>query len=476
MNVEVSVVGLGKLGACMAAAIASRSVRTTGVDVNSSPVEAMREKRAPIFEPGLAEMIAGCDGLLGATQDLEAAIRNSEITFVVVPTPSNKEGAFSLEYVSEAMRAVGRALQAKPEYHLVVLTSTVLPGSTEYLIRPLLEETSGKTCGPDFGLCYSPEFIALGSVLRDFLNPDFLLVGECDAKAGSRLAAFYRDSLRLTAPVARMSAINAELAKIALNTYVTSKITFANMLAEICERLPGGDVDAVTGALGLDQRIGSKYLKGALGYGGPCFPRDNQALARFMEQIGLSSDLPRTVDQVNHRQAGRVVGLVNRLSSGKAQRVSVLGLAYKPDTNVVEQSQGIAIACQLVREGYDVAVFDPAATENARRALGDSVHYASNIADCVRGATVIVLATDWPEFRSLFHQTANNVPRPAIVDGWRMLRGSSGFDDIGYHPVGLGGSNLETRERLRHFAESLAAPRSSKVRKHAVASSVGSPR
>jgi UDPglucose 6-dehydrogenase len=460
----------------MAAAIASRGVPTTGVDVNPSPVEAMRQKRAPVFEPGLAEMIASCDGFLGATQDVETAVRDSEITFVVVPTPSNSNGAFSLEYVGSAMQAVGSALHAKTGYHLVVLTSTVLPGSTEYFVKPVLEEASGKRCGAGFGLCYSPEFIALGSVLRDFLNPDFLLVGECDSGAGGRLVEFYRDTLRFAAPVARMSAINAELAKIALNTYVTAKITFANMLAEICECLPGGDVDAVTGALGLDQRIGAKYLKGALGYGGPCFPRDNQALACFMDQIGLSADLPHIVDHANRRQASRIAALVSRITSGKPQRVAVLGLAYKPDTNVVEESQGIAIAQELVREGHDVAVFDPVALDAAKRVLGDSVHYASSLADCVRGAAAIVLATNWPEFRHLLHQIGNSVPRPVIVDGWRMFRSSAGVDRMSYHAVGMGGANRETRERLSQFVESLAGALPSSAKKQAVASSLGSSR
>src|SRR4029077_20153978 len=190
----------------------------------------------------------------------------------------------------------------------------------------------GKRCGTDFGLCYSPEFIALGSVLRDFLNPDLLLIGECDARAGERVAAFYREGLKIDVPVVRMSPVNAELAKIALNTYVTTKITFANMLAELCERLPGGDVDAVTKALGLDGRIGAKYLPGALGYGGPCFPRDNSALAKLLDEMGVSSQLPNTVDWLNRSIPGRVVSMIEDLAPNRA-RVAILGLAYKPHTN-----------------------------------------------------------------------------------------------------------------------------------------------
>lgn len=456
----VSVVGLGKLGACMAAAIASRGVRTVGVDVNPTAVEKVQRKLAPVFEPGLAEMMASCDGLLDATVDIGTAIGRTSMTFVVVPTPSNAEGAFSLEYVCAAMDLIGRALRDKSTRHTIVLTSTVLPGSTDYVVKPLLEKASGKRCGVDFSLCYSPEFIALGSVLRDFLNPDLLLVGECDPEGGERLTAFYRDALKIEAPAVRMAPVNAELAKIALNTYITTKITFANMLAELCERLPGGDVDAVTQALGLDRRIGAKYLMGALGYGGPCFPRDNSALARLLEEMGVSSQLPTTVDWLNRALPGRVVTMIEELAP-TPRKVAVLGLAYKPHTNVVDESQGIAIARQLAEKDFEVAVFDPVANESARSVLGGAVRYATSVAECVRDAAVIVIATSWPEFSSIFQQTENLSPRPVIIDGWRQLRSSvPSSDGISYRGLGIGRLDHGSGERLRNFVEQLAQPRS----------------
>jgi UDPglucose 6-dehydrogenase len=231
------------------------------------------------------------------------------------------------------------------------------------------------------------------------------------------------------------------------------------MLAELCERLPGGDVDAVTQALGLDRRIGAKYLTGALGYGGPCFPRDNSALARLLEEMGISSQLPSTVDWLNRSLPGRVVSMIE-LAPNPTRRVAVLGLAYKPHTNVVDESQGIAIARQLADKDFEVTVFDPAAIEGARILLGGAVHYATSVAECVRGAAIIVIATGWPEFSSVFQQTENSTPRPLIIDGWRLLRGSvPSSDGISYRGVGIGHPGYETRERLRHFVEQLARPR-----------------
>lgn len=454
----VSVVGLGKLGACMAAAIASRGVRTIGVDVSATAVEKIQRKLAPVFEPGLAEMIASCDGLLDATVDLATAIRKTNMTFVVVPTPSNPDGSFSLQYVAAAMEPIGRALRDKSGWHTIVLTSTVLPGSTEYVVKPILEKASGKRCGVDFGLCYSPEFIALGSVLHDFLNPDLLLIGECDSQAGEQVATLYREALKIQAPAVRMTPVNAELAKIALNTYVTTKITFANMLAELCERLPGGDVDAVTKALGLDRRIGAKYLSGALGYGGPCFPRDNSALAKLLDEMGISSQLPSTVDCLNRSIPGRVVSMVEELAPNSG-RIAILGLAYKPHTNVVDESQGVAIALQLAEKEFEVAVYDPVAIESARKVLGEAVHYTASVAECIQGASIIVIATGWDEFSSVFQQTENSTPRPVIIDGWRLLRATvPSSDGISYRGVGIGRADVSTGKRLRDFVEQLAIP------------------
>jgi UDPglucose 6-dehydrogenase len=455
MRKRVSVVGMGKLGACMAAAIASRGHETIGVDVEVQTVKALQQKRPPVFEPGLAELMAQSDGRLRGTGDHLQTIQQTDITFVVVPTPSNPDGGFSLRFVCQAMEQIGQALRHKSSYHLVVLTSTVLPGSTDYVVRPLLEQASGKQCGRDFGLCYSPEFIALGSVIRDFLNPDFLLIGECEETAGNELAVFYRDSMGIRAPVARMSPVNAELTKIALNSYVTTKITFANLLAEVCERLPGGDVDAVSSALGLDSRVGPKYLKGGLGYGGPCFPRDNHALAHLLDRIGVCADLPRTVERLNRNQPERVLNLVRSLVPDTRAKVTVLGLAYKPNTNVVEESQGIEIARRLAESGYSVVVFDPVAMDSARKVLGSLVAYAGSVAECLIGSAVVVVTSDVPEFATITHQLQECSARPVLIDAWRVLRSQLGPETPSYKAVGMGQTDGQAEGVLRQFVQSL---------------------
>lgn len=442
-----SVAGLGKLGASMAAAIASRGFDVIGVDVNHRAVDLLNAGHAPVQETNLEETIAANRERLRGNLSHREAILSSDVTFVVVPTPSDERGAFSLQYAAWAFREIGRALGEKDGYHNVVLTSTVLPGSTRYGLLPILEQESGKVCGRDFGLCYSPEFIALGSVIHDFLNPDFTLVGEFDERAGSQLKACYAEIMVNNPPCRRMSLENAELTKIAVNAFVTTKITFANMLAELCERIPGGDVDVVTDALGLDQRIGRKYLTGALGYGGPCFPRDNVALSFIARALDTKADLAETTDCANRSLPQKIVQRLRPMIRW-GTTVAVLGLAYKPLSHVVEESQGIYLAKALSEAGARVVAYDPLAGNMARTELRDQAVILDSVADCLAQAEVVLITTPDPAFRAL---TAADFRRSGVtvVDFWRILdKELAGQSNIRYIPAGRSVDDAANGARL----------------------------
>jgi UDPglucose 6-dehydrogenase len=435
---SVSIVGLGKLGAPTAACYAHKGFHVVGVDVNTETVRRINEGYAPVFEPGLEEMIRTNKARLSATKEYGQAVLSSQITFVLVPTPSNEHHGFSLRYVLEASKEIGKVLRVKKDYHLVVVTSTVLPGATDNEIRPMLEAQSGKYCGSDFGLCYNPEFVALGTVIRDFLNPDFILIGESDAKAGELLTSCYQMLCDNRPSIVRMSAINAEITKLAVNTFVTTKITFANMLARICEKLPGADVDVVTSALGQDSRIGRKYLRGAIGYGGPCFPRDNLALSFLAQQVGARATLAEATDRANRLQVDYLAGLVkSKLIPGGI--IGVLGLTYKPQTDVVEESQGLLLSRFLAADNLSVVVYDPAGMENARRVLGASVKFARSLEDCAEKSDLIVVTTPWEEFRSIPHQLLAPANRPRVViDCWRLFHAEQFRGAVEYITLGIG--------------------------------------
>jgi UDPglucose 6-dehydrogenase len=325
----------------------------------------------------------------------------------------------------------------------------VLPGSTRYGLLPILEQESRKICGQDFGLCYSPEFIALGSVIDDFLNPDFLLVGEFDERSGEQLQLAYAQIMENQAPCQRMSIENAELAKIALNTFVTTKISFANMLADLCEQLPGGDVDVVTNAIGLDARIGRKYLKGAVGYGGPCFPRDNVALSYIARQLGKRAYLAETTDLVNRALPGQLFDRFKTLLHS-ASTVAILGLAYKPLSDVVEESQSIMLAESLVQAGKRIVAFDPLANETARAALPSEVTICDTLADCLSQADAILITTPDSCFRNLkagdFNLALGSI---VLVDFWRLLDPAvAQHPQIHYFAIGQSTNDDENVDRL----------------------------
>jgi UDPglucose 6-dehydrogenase len=384
-------------------------------------VEAVNRGEAPVRETGLEELIRSCRGNLSATTNVGEAVGRSAMTFIIVPTPSDKGGAFELGYVLKAVEAVGRALRGKDGYHLVVITSTVMPGDTEARLRPALEEAAGKRVGEGMGLCYNPEFIALGSVIRDMMHPDFVLIGESDAKAGELLAEVHRSVCGAEVRVARMNIVNAEVTKLSVNSFITTKITFANMLARVCEKLPGADGDVVTQAIGLDTRIGRKYLKGAVSYGGPCFPRDNNAFARLGERLGVPTLLPQATDRMNGELVESLAGLV--LAHAPAEgTVGVLGLSYKPQTGVCEASAGLRLVQSLLGSQVRVAVYDPAALEEARRVLGERVTYATSARACAGKSDVVVVCVAWPEFAGLKPSDLRHSGRRAtVIDCWRVL-------------------------------------------------------
>jgi UDPglucose 6-dehydrogenase len=453
----ISIIGLGKLGASMAAAMADRGFNVIGVDVSKIAVDNLNNRKAPIQETNLQDYIDRNKPRLSATLSHREAILKSDITFVIVPTPSDKNGAFSIKYAASAFAAIGKALKEKNGYHTVVLTSTVLPGSTRYGLLPILERESGKVCGKDFGLCYSPEFIALGSVIHDFLNPDFLLVGEFDKKSGEILESYYKIIMENNPPCKRMSIENAELAKISLNSYVTMKITFANILTELCEKIPGGDVDAVSDAIGLDKRIGRKYLTGGLGFGGPCFPRDNVALSFFAGSLGVRNEIAAATDQFNRtipfRFADRLIPLIKPGST-----VAILGLSYKPFSSVVEESQSILLAQAFSRNNFTVIGFDPLANENAKQELHDDIMIKESVKECLDLADVVLITTQDPAFRSLkVDDFLNDKKKIIVVDFWRILHDElSGKSGIHYVPVGQSTGDLKDAEVLQKMWKNIA--------------------
>jgi UDPglucose 6-dehydrogenase len=421
---RLSVIGLGKLGSPMVAALASRGHEVIGLDIMPASVAAMNGHKAPVTETGLQKLIDENKKRISATTDWDQAILGSDASFIIVPTPSGSDGAFTNKFVVDACTNIGNVLKNKKDFHLIVVISTMMPGSSEKEIIPVLERASGKKAGVDFGYCYSPTLVALGAVIKGFLNPELVMVGASDARSGDMLESLYK-TVFLSKPVFHhVSPKEAELAKIGINTFITTKISFANMLGMISEAM-GINPDNVTKILGSDSRIGPKVLKAGGSYGGPCFPRDNRAFTRAAELVGVTTYIPRATDETNKRYiaqlAERVQEAVKAVPSAK---VGIVGVAYKPDTDVVEEGMGLLLASQLVSKGVSVVVYDPAATPNAKKALGDTVLYSNSLEGHLAASQVIVITNPYRE------QFANIDPSllrgKYIIDCWNILPKKNG--------------------------------------------------
>lgn len=403
---DVSVIGLGRLGLPLAAALACRGFKVIGVDIDPQARRiANRQMSPPVAEPHLEELLSIAAGNLVAISPIYRAVRSTEITVVLVNTPSEADNSFSLRDVLKVCEDIGNALWDKLGYHTVIISSTVMPGSCGGPIREMLEAESGKRVGLDFGLCYSPEFVALGNILGGFLEPDFVLVGSSDPKADSVATAMYERLCMNDPPIAHTNLINGELAKMALNCYMTMKMTFANQLAELCELLPEANVDEVTSAIGLDSRVSGKNLVGATAYGGPCFPRDTRSLARASSNVGLRLPLIAGIREMNRWQVDRLANKARSLLRPGGV-IGILGLGYKPGMPAVEESAGNALV-KILRVTSDVAAYDPLVR------IGESTGTAQT---CVDRADVVVLVTPDPAFKNLNFRKCHTV-----IDCWRML-------------------------------------------------------
>ena len=409
---KASVCGLGKLGACIAATLAARGFEVIGVDIDPEKVQKVNQGLPPVDEPLLGETVAAGRGRLRATLDYHEAV-GTDVTFFIPPSPSLPDGSFSNEFLLRAMQPVASAVREKGKKgHLFVCSSTTTPGAVDRVLIPMLEREIGGSCGRDFGVCYNPEFIALGNVINGLLEPDMVLIGESDPQSGAALEEMYKKYNRNTPRIARMSIISAELTKISVNSYITMKISFTNQLRMIAEQLPRADIHAILEAIGSDSRIGPKYLRAGLSYGGPCFPRDNRLLAYAAREAGVEAPLAEASDKVNQQTNVNLLEKV-RKAVEKDDLIAVLGLSYKPDTYITEESSGLYLAQQLKRHGYRVLVHD----YGAKPSNAPSLHEFEYLADpgALQGRNDIKLAViccPWPQYRSLRFSPATKVLTP----------------------------------------------------------------
>lgn len=390
------------------------------MDLSPEIVYSLSAGRAPFIEPGLQELIASAGSNLRATLSPSNETQDSDVSIVIVPTPSMVGGQFTSEFVVNAVETIGHSIKESLKRHTVIIASTVMPGSCAAEISRALEESSGKQVGKDVGLVYNPQFIALGSIVSNMRKPDLVLIGESDPESGQVALDLALAIAENQPAVSRISLASAELAKLAINTFVTTKISFANMLGEFCDHLEGANIDDVTSAVGSDSRIGKKYLQGALGYGGPCFPRDNIALAAVAEIMGIDASIAVATDTINNRQVRRILNLVaSQVQPGSS--VSVFGLAYKPETPVCDESQSVDIANALAASGYKVFAYDELVSPADSPKLSSAVTASQKPSEAVYSSNVAVFTHPVGSFKEL---DLSKLVSAQVIDIWGSMEKS----------------------------------------------------
>jgi UDPglucose 6-dehydrogenase len=414
--VNISVIGTGYVGLVTGACFAEFGVKVTCVDNDAEKIARLNAGEVPIFEPGLTEIVRRNvrSGRLSFTTDTRAAVQQSLVIFIAVPTPPQEDGSTDLRYVDEVARTIGEHLNG----YKVIVTKSTVPVRTAERVKRLIEEARAEAGRENFrfSVASNPEFLREGSAVEDFMRPDRIVIGADDDEAVAILRDMYNPLNLLEVPFVITNVPTAEMIKHAANSFLAMKITYINEIANLCEGV-GADVNDVSRAMGLDGRIGRKFLHAGPGFGGSCFPKDTKALVRFSAEFGVPQRLVSAVVEANEAQRARMVEKVESMTHGLDGRtIGVLGLSYKPNTDDVRDSPAIEIIRRLQERGARIRCFDPQAIENARCELKD-VEFCDDAYSTAEGCDALVLATEWNEFRMLdLDRIQRALAQPVIVD------------------------------------------------------------
>lgn len=413
---KVSIIGTGYVGITVAC-LADFGHEVVLIDTIKEKVDSVNKGVSPIYEPGLDDVLKRniSAGRLSATTNYDE-VADSDVVFICVGTPSNKDGSINLSYIEECSKQIAGQIKNSDKYKVIVVKSTVVPGTTKNLVLPILEKYSGKKAGKDFGVGMNPEFLREGSGVSDFVNPDKIVLGGIDGKSISVLRNLY-DGFGKNIARLETDPTTAEMIKYAQNSALAVKISFINEIANICEKF-SIDVRDVAKGIGLDTRIGPKFLNAGIGFGGSCFPKDVSALISAAESAGLDPIILRSAMEINERQPLRLVELAqNTIGDLKGKTISVLGLAFKSDTDDMRESRAIPIINKLLEHGANVKAYDPQAIANAKKIFGNKISYSSSVKECLQNADICMVVTEWDEFKNL----DLSLLKCPVIDGRRIL-------------------------------------------------------
>jgi UDPglucose 6-dehydrogenase len=421
---NVSIVGSGYVGTTLAACLADLGNEVWNVDIDDSVVAALNDGTSPIHEPGLGDLVAAYGGdRLRATTDY-GVIPDTDVTFVALPTPSTEDGSIDLRAIEAGVESIGEALADTDDSHLVVVKSTVVPGTTDERLIPILESASDRRVGEKIDVAVNPEFLREGTAVEDFLNPDKIVLGADSARAFDLLGELYEPVVDESVSVVETGRREAELIKYANNAFLAAKVSLINDIGNICKEF-GVDAYEVADALGEDDRIGERFLRSGVGWGGSCFPKDTKALIAAARTVGYEPAMLDAAVELNDRQPERLLALLDDHVDASGKQIAVLGLAFKPGTDDVRNSRAIPVIEGVRERDATVVAYDPVASEEMRERFPD-IEYADSAAGALDGAHGAVVVTDWDEFATLDSEF-DAMATPVVVDGRRIVSPREGI-------------------------------------------------
>jgi len=435
---RVSIIGLGFVGLSIAVTNSKKGFPTIGVDIDEGKIQNLRKGITDFYEPDLKGFLDECLHVKSTefTTNLKNSILNTDISFLCVGTPSAKNGAINLSFVKSALKNIYKVLKLKKQYHLLVIKSTVIPQTTRKDILPIFEDLINKG---KLDVVSNPEFLREGYAIKDVLYPHLIVIGENNKKGGDFLEEYYKEFYDKLPEIIRTNPTTAELIKYANNLFLATKISFINSLANLCQNLPGTDVNIIAKAIGKDPRIGPLFLQAGPGFGGSCLPKDLLAIINFSQKFDNAGILFKAVDQVNKNQPKRVIFLLDKMKLLHPKKtISILGLSFKKNTDDIRMAVSISIVKDLIKKGVKIKVYDPMAMENFRQLFFKKVTYCASINECLKDSDCCLILTEWDSFRKIApNQFSKLMKKPNIIDARRILDPTK-FSNFNFHAIGLG--------------------------------------
>ena len=433
---KIGVVGLGFVGLSLTSVLSSKGYDTVGIDINKEKCKKISNGISPFFEPELEKILKnGLKKKLKINNDF-SLINNCDFLFVTVGTPQNTNGSIDLSIIKKAISTIGESLKQNKKKPIIFVKSTVTPGTMKKIILPILEKKSNKKAGKDFGLISNPEFLQESSAIKDTKFPHVVVLGGYQTKFMKKAKIFFM-KLHPNVPIIITNHETAEMIKYANNSFLATKISFINQLSNICQKIPGANIDDIAKTIGLDPRIGKLFLNAGPGYGGSCLPKDMKALINFANISGINPILLNAVEEVNTKQLKQIISLIKqKLGNLSSKKITILGTAFKPDTDDIRDSIAIELIKKLLKMKPKIIIHDPKAMKNTKRIFEDKISYAKTVEDALSKSHCVIIMTQWKQYEKLNNNEFKYMTRKFVIDCRRMLVGKQ--LDIDYYAIGLG--------------------------------------